>query len=417
MRVVFLWRDAFQTGDGVSRLLTHLLDGLPLYGIEPFVLTWKKTTPGQEAMRRKYGEQIIECYNPQPENADEADLARGWGWSPFLRHHVRFVQARISILRQITRLHPKVVVFNEFWQGDLAMLLYPHCATANIWHSHTPHASYFEPASIYNHVLDAMICINASVASTLLEHGGQEVRRKTHVIMHGVSGPGQVYPLRTFDTHIPLRIAYIGRFCQESKRVSDLAKILGALRERGVDFQVTLAGDGPDWAKTKRQFEALGLSARFVGTVAPEEVNQILMRHDALLITSNFEGGPLVLLEAMGVGCVPVVSRCSGLIAHVVDEGANGLSFEVGDVDGAADHLARLDRDRTVLGRMSRAAFQTSAGYTMDGMSQQYAELLHRLPQARRLSWSLWQSALLLLRYLAYGIGNFLRHAWPATGE
>jgi glycosyltransferase involved in cell wall biosynthesis len=78
-----------------------------------------------------------------------------------------------------------------------------------------------------------------------------------------------------------------------------------------------------------------------------------LMRHsDILMLPSVEEGSPLVCIEAIGSGCVPLVSEaCTAVCVH----GQNSLVHPVGDVDALARHLTLLDNDMDRLAELRTA--------------------------------------------------------------
>ena len=231
--------------------------------------------------------------------------------------------------------------------------------------------------------------VSPETSENLVKSGGERLRQKVNTILYGVTSETKGWPERVFSTGRPLRIAYVGRFEEHQKRVSDIPKILACLRNLGGLFDMTLVGEGPEYPQLRRQFEALGIPANYLGSLPPQSVMRVWEEHDVMLLTSSFEGGPLVLLEAMASGCVPVVSRCSGgLIPIVVKEGSNALSFGVGDIEGAAAHLHRLHKDPELLKSLSLAAFETSGAYTVENMLRQYAALFHQVTAEKRGSWS-----------------------------
>jgi glycosyltransferase involved in cell wall biosynthesis len=65
---------------------------------------------------------------------------------------------------------------------------------------------------------------------------------------------------------------------------------------------------------------------------------------DALLLTSENEGTPVVAIEALAAGR-PVVATDVGGVATVVDDGETGLLAARADVEGLADRVERLARD------------------------------------------------------------------------
>ncbi|MBI1284709.1 MAG: glycosyltransferase [Thiobacillus sp.] len=142
-----------------------------------------------------------------------------------------------------------------------------------------------------------------------------------------------------------LRLLYSGRLEQEQKRILDLPEILEALRGHGIETHLALAGGGPDEATLRSKFESMGLlnQVSFLGVLNPHDLAQEYRRHDALVITSVWETGPIVAWEAMSHGLPVLTSRYvgSGLEAALVD-GVNSLLFPVGDIQAAARAAMKL---------------------------------------------------------------------------
>jgi glycosyltransferase involved in cell wall biosynthesis len=103
---------------------------------------------------------------------------------------------------------------------------------------------------------------------------------------------------------------------------------------------------------------------------------------DALLLTSENEGAPVVAIEALAAER-PVVATNAGGTATVVIDGESGYLAPIGDVDGLAARLATLARDpqlRERLGRRGgedvRARFATER--MADDVEALYRSLLAR---------------------------------------
>jgi glycosyltransferase involved in cell wall biosynthesis len=91
------------------------------------------------------------------------------------------------------------------------------------------------------------------------------------------------------------------------------------------------------------------------------DLPELLRRSHAFVLPTVQEGFPLVVLEALGSGCVPVVSDvCAGVCVHM----QNALVHAVGDVDALAGHITQLDEDRGLLRRLRQGALDTAPDYT-----------------------------------------------------
>ncbi len=82
------------------------------------------------------------------------------------------------------------------------------------------------------------------------------------------------------------------------------------------------------------------------------DVPELMRASDVLVLPSIEEGFGLVCTEAMGSGCVPVVSdACTDLCRHM----ENSLVHRVGDTRALTEHLTLLHTDRALLGRLREA--------------------------------------------------------------
>ena len=86
-----------------------------------------------------------------------------------------------------------------------------------------------------------------------------------------------------------------------------------------------------------------------------ERVLDVFQSNDVLVMPSRQEGLPVSLLEAGAAGVVPVISNLPSGIPDVVTSGVTGFCPSVADIEGFADAIVRLDRDRPALEAMSAA--------------------------------------------------------------
>ena len=87
-----------------------------------------------------------------------------------------------------------------------------------------------------------------------------------------------------------------------------------------------------------------------------------LMRHaDLLVLPSLEEGSALVCAEAVGSGCVPVVSQaCTGICLHL----QNALVHPVGDTQTLARHITMLYEDRSLVQKLREVCIRDRLNYT-----------------------------------------------------
>ena len=103
-------------------------------------------------------------------------------------------------------------------------------------------------------------------------------------------------------------------------------------------------GEGKLKESLQQQINCLGLSnkVKLAGYVKEKEL--LYDNADILVICSDTEGIPFVLLEAMERGIVVIATRVGG-IPEIITDGENGLLVDPGDFEGMADSLERLFMD------------------------------------------------------------------------
>ena len=188
------------------------------------------------------------------------------------------------------------------------------------------------------------------------------------------------------DAGGPLRIAYSGELRPQQKRLDDMIAVARQLAERRIDFHLRFFGDGPYRHHLEESTKSLVERGyvSFAGRLASEQLLVELARQHVFLLTSEYEGLSIALLEAMSRGCVPVVSRLASQ-STVIREGDNALAADVGDIDAFARHVEALAADRALLSRLAARAFATIAegGYREQDMLSSYLKLFDRIEQLR----------------------------------
>jgi glycosyltransferase involved in cell wall biosynthesis len=190
---------------------------------------------------------------------------------------------------------------------------------------------------------------------------------------------------RDFDVRTPLRIVYSGLLNRFQKRIFDVVAIARELDRRGVAFRLTFCGGGEDEGDLRMATDDLVSRdvVRFTGILDHQSLSAELSRNDVVIMTSEFEGLPNALLEAMAHGLVPIVSRIESGIPEVVRDDWNGYTVAVGDTPGFADRLCDLDQDRDRLAIMATRSHDTIASgpYNLEHMVDSYVGLIQHVAE------------------------------------
>jgi len=137
------------------------------------------------------------------------------------------------------------------------------------------------------------------------------------------------------------RLLFAGKLI-ERKRPLELIHAAALLRGRGTDVEVAFAGSGELEAELRRAAAEAAVPAVFHGFLNQSALPETYAAADMLVLPSDTrETWGLVVNEAMACGLPAVVSDAVGCGPDLVEEGATGAVFPLGDVAGLADAIER----------------------------------------------------------------------------
>lgn len=158
-----------------------------------------------------------------------------------------------------------------------------------------------------------------------------------------------------------LKIIWVARFIP-LKHAELALQLAERLKNDGVDFILTMVGDGPELEKCRYIVSAKGLSkyVDFKGNIASNEVMPLMKEHHIHIFTSDKnEGWGAVLNESMSSGCCPVASNMIGAAPFLIEEGKNGFMFESENIDSLYERVSFLSSHRNLMNQMGIEAYKT----------------------------------------------------------
>jgi colanic acid/amylovoran biosynthesis glycosyltransferase len=205
------------------------------------------------------------------------------------------------------------------------------------------------------------IAVSKDNKKIIVEECGEDISRKVLVI-HGGVDVDRLRPTHNSRAGA-FRILCIARF-EEVKGHAFLVEACRLLRDRHVQFECSLIGDGPLRSTIEKQVRRAKLQQHILllGELGYPAVLEELRQADVVVLptapTANGkrEGIPNVLKEAMACG-LPVVASFSGGIPELVDDGRTGILVPPKQPAALAGALERLSEDpalRVLLGRSAR---------------------------------------------------------------
>ena len=171
-----------------------------------------------------------------------------------------------------------------------------------------------------------------------------------------------------------LVVAFVGELSEEKR--PDVAIDVAA---RTPDVTLLMVGSGP----LRGPIESLATEripgrARFLGRIP--DVRSVYAASDALLLTSDTEGQPAVLMESALCGC-PAVATSVGGVPGVIIDGTTGVLAPPGDISALADGLSRVLAGRSAMGAAARDHCLVT--FELSAIARQWDDLLRDVVAGR----------------------------------
>ncbi len=163
----------------------------------------------------------------------------------------------------------------------------------------------------------AVMPVTANLRDAMISN---KLRNNNYVVIPNVVDIDLFRPMETRPRREKKKIVHLSCFADIQKNISGILRVLKRLSEKRDDFECIMIGDGIDFGMLKSFSDNLGLTGKFVhfkGLKENEELARLMSDADFMIMFSNHENLPVVILESYACG-VPVIStRVGGIHEHM----------------------------------------------------------------------------------------------------
>lgn len=271
----------------------------------------------------------------------------------------------------------------------------------DILHTHLYVMSYVLPASIF--------CNIRSVVHTVHSVANKELRKSVRIIMHIAYKVFGVIPV-AISNHIKqtvydeygiekekirciyngvdtlkfqrkkqientniLEFVHIGRFNTVKNHKLLIESFALALNEIN-NIKLKLVGDGELRKEIEELVESLKIKDKVTFRGIRKEIPNELKDADIFILTSNWEGIPLSIIEAMASG-LSIISTKAGGVADIIEDNKTGLLVNIGDKVGLSKAIIRISKDEKLRQKMAKEALKEAEKYDIRIKVKEYEEL------------------------------------------
>ncbi|MBE0638013.1 MAG: glycosyltransferase [Bacteroidales bacterium] len=165
----------------------------------------------------------------------------------------------------------------------------------------------------------AILPVTANLRDAMIANG---LENNNYVVIPNVVDVEKFKPIEKPINDGRKIMVHLSCFTDKQKNISGILRVIKKLSETRDDFLLKLIGDGEDFVQMKAMSDKLGLTDRFVeftGLKENEALVELLNNADLMIMFSNYENLPVVILESYACG-VPVIStRVGGIHEHMND--------------------------------------------------------------------------------------------------
>lgn len=173
------------------------------------------------------------------------------------------------------------------------------------------------------------------------------------------------------------RLIAVGKISYQ-KAYEYLLDVWTKLEPHFPDWEVCLYGEENDGGALREEIHKRGLK-RFALMGRCSDMMHEYLRSSIHVMTSRFEGLPMVMIEAQSCGLPSVSFDCPYGPSEIIQDGINGYLLPMGDVDGMATKLSQLMTDHSLLQRQGQAARETSLAYSDSTIVNRWHQLFSSL--------------------------------------
>lgn len=138
-----------------------------------------------------------------------------------------------------------------------------------------------------------------------------------------------------------------------------------------------IVGDGPLRPELQKQLEGLGLQDSVRLLKPTDDIQNMYQQSSVVVMTSHYEGLPMVLIEAQSFGLPIVAFACQCGPRDIITDGVDGYLIEGRDEAAFADRLLTLMQNEGLRRQMGIAAAKASQRFTEENIMQQWENIFN----------------------------------------
>lgn len=185
------------------------------------------------------------------------------------------------------------------------------------------------------------------------------------------------FPESTSDL-IHKTVIAVGRFSHQ-KNFEALIDIWSEVCKQNNDWQLKIIGDGEEKRNIQKQIKNYGIEDRVRLLPPTNEIEKEYLTSSILVLTSRYEGLPMILIEAQSFGLPIVAYTCKCGPKDVISDGKDGFLVDENDKQSFTQRLLQLINNDELRKQMGFDARRNSTRFSEEKIMQQWIELFENV--------------------------------------
>lgn len=170
----------------------------------------------------------------------------------------------------------------------------------------------------------------------------------------------------------------IGRYDYQ-KGFDELIHIWKSVADKFPEWKLKIYGQGPLKEEFQRLIQSLELESSILLLPPTKNIKQAYLDSSILVMTSRYEGLPMVLLEGQVCGLPMIAYSCKCGPKDIITDGSNGFLIEEGNRSDFSEKLIRLMEDASLRTRMGNASVVNAKAYAEDKIMNMWINLFKEI--------------------------------------
>ncbi len=204
------------------------------------------------------------------------------------------------------------------------------------------------------------------------------VQKKSIVITNGISIEDHAIGTLQLNQRIPGSMCGVGRL-SEQKGFDTLINAFARFERQYPSYILTIYGEGNERNNLEKLISELNMEGKVILAGKINNVLEEISKQQVFILSSNYEGMPNALIEAMACGCACVSTDCDYGPSELITDGENGLLVPVGDIEALANAMERIANDIAFADKLAKNAKRIRDTNSIHNIADRYHEYITRV--------------------------------------